>query len=224
VGEEAVNADQLKKNIGQDLRLRPEALIVEYVPLITGVRTSSGDPVTERRLAKTDYLWRLVSVNGGVKLHCHHTNHNVTLGADNVREFRTPDFLILKCQLTLDGNAVHIEPLWERGGRVGAKNVARAYVVLRSGSVELQHAINVRSVNVAHFDSHRPSVHVAWDRPFVDAFYDVNIGSVEYILGGPVSSNIVPHTKTAEGVVLEFVDSIGMRVLPSGFHIEASGE
>ena len=57
-----------------------------------------------------------------------------------------------------------------------------------------------------------------------DAFYDVNIGSVEYILGGPVSSSIVPYTKTAEGVVLEFVDSIGMHVLPSGFHIEASGE
>jgi hypothetical protein len=147
-GRRSDNADQLKKNIGQDLRLRPEPLIVEYVPLITGVRPSGGDPVMERRLAKTDYRWRLVSVNGGVTLHCQHTNHDSTLGADNVREFRTPDFLILKCQLTLDGNAVHIEPIWERGGHAGAKNVARAYIVLRSDSVELQHAINVRSVKV----------------------------------------------------------------------------
>jgi hypothetical protein len=63
-----------------------------------------------------------------------------------------------------------------------------------------------------------------WDRPFADAFYNVNIGSIEYILGWSVSSIIVPYSKTAGGLVLEFVDSIGMRVLPSGFHIEASGE
>src|SRR4030095_9936403 len=66
----------------------------------------------------------------------------------------------------------------------GAKNVARAYIVLRSDSIELRHAINVRSVNIAHYVSHLPCIHVTWDRPFADAFYDVNIGSVEYILGG----------------------------------------
>jgi hypothetical protein len=105
-----VSLSQLQRNVDQDLRLRPEPLIVEYVPLITGVRTSSGDPVMERRLAKTDYLWRLVSVNGGVTLRCHFTGHQITLGADNVREFRTPDFLMLRCQLTLDGDKVHIGP------------------------------------------------------------------------------------------------------------------
>jgi len=106
-----MNIDQLKKNVGQDLRLRPNPLVVEHVPLITGVRSSSGNPVTERRLVKTDYLWRLVSVTGsGVALHCHHTNHDITLGGDNVREFRSPDFLMLRCQLTLDGDKVVIEP------------------------------------------------------------------------------------------------------------------
>jgi hypothetical protein len=135
VGEEAVNTDQLKKNVGQDMRLRPHPLIVEHVPLITGVRSSSGDLVTERRLVPTDNRWRLTAVtSGSVSLHGHHTNHDITLGNDNVREFRTPDFLLLKCQLTLDGNAVHIEPIWERGGHAGAKNVARAYIVLRSES------------------------------------------------------------------------------------------
>ena len=48
---------------------------------------------------------------GGVTLHCLHTNHEITLGADNVREFRTPHFLLLWCQLILDGDAVHIEPI-----------------------------------------------------------------------------------------------------------------
>jgi hypothetical protein len=110
-GEEAMNTAQLKKNVGQDFRLRPHPLIAEYVPLITGVRSTSGDPVMERRLAKTDYRWRLASVNGGVTLHCHYTNHDITLGADNVREFRTPNFLMLKCQLTLDGDNVHVEPI-----------------------------------------------------------------------------------------------------------------
>ena len=112
MGEEAVNTDQLKKNVGQDFRLRPQTLIVEYVPLITGVRSSSGDPVMERRQVPTDYLWRLTAVtSGSVSLHCHHTNHDITLGNDNVREYRTPDFLILKCQLTLDGGEVRIEPI-----------------------------------------------------------------------------------------------------------------
>ena len=111
MGEEAVNVNQLRQNVGQELRLRPHPLVVEYVPLITGVRSSSGDPVTERRLAKTDYLWRLVSVEDGVTLRCQYTNHQVTLGNDNVREYRTPGFLILRCQLILDRDKVDIEPI-----------------------------------------------------------------------------------------------------------------
>jgi len=112
VGEEAVNTDQREKNVGQDFRLRPHPLIVEYVPLITGVRSSSGDPVMERHLVPTDYLWHLTAVtSGSASLHCHHTNHGITLGNDNVRDYRSPHFLMLKCQLTLDGDRVHIEPI-----------------------------------------------------------------------------------------------------------------
>ena len=104
-----MNIDQLKKNVGQDLRLRPHPLEVEWTH---NVRTTGLDPATERRLAPTDYLWRLTALtSGAVSLHCHKTNQDVTLGADNVREFRTPDFLILRCQLTLDGNKVHVEPI-----------------------------------------------------------------------------------------------------------------
>jgi hypothetical protein len=78
-------------------------------------------------------------------------------------------------------------------------------------------------VKVAHLASHRPCVHVGWDTPFADAFYNVSVGSVEYILG-PVSWSIVPYTKTAGGLVLEFVASIGGHMLPSAFHIEAAGD
>jgi len=53
----------------------------------------------ERRLVKTDYLWQLASDEDGVALHCHCTNYDITIAADNVREIRTPDFLLLKCQL-----------------------------------------------------------------------------------------------------------------------------
>lgn len=69
-------------------------------------------PFLRTEVVQTDYMWRLEDVSEkGVMLHCLYTSHQITLGADNVREYRTPDFLILKCQLTLDGNQVRIEPL-----------------------------------------------------------------------------------------------------------------
>jgi hypothetical protein len=37
--------------------------------------------------------------------------HVVALGSDNIREFRTPNFLMLRCQLTLTEEQVLIEPL-----------------------------------------------------------------------------------------------------------------
>jgi hypothetical protein len=61
-----------------------------------------------------DYDWVLESVNEKTKevtLACPFTGHRVTLGADNVKEYRTPHFLMLKCQLTLEGAQVHVEPL-----------------------------------------------------------------------------------------------------------------
>ena len=70
------------------------------------------DGMFKRELVKTDYQWRLEDVSAaGVTLFCPATDHKITLGADNVREYRTPDFLLLKCQLTLDDDGVHIEPL-----------------------------------------------------------------------------------------------------------------
>src|SRR5206468_1586280 len=43
-----------------------------------------------------------------------HTGHILELGTDNVREFRTPDFLLLRCKLTVQPGNVEIEPFVER--------------------------------------------------------------------------------------------------------------
>lgn len=106
-----MNAEQLKKNVGQLLRLRPQPVVSKGFRLNVGVLTSGGRRL-EAHVVKTDYDWLLENVsNQGVTLHCLYTGHTITLGADNVREYRSPNFLILKCQLTLDGNAVRVEPL-----------------------------------------------------------------------------------------------------------------
>ena len=108
-----MNTDQLQKNVGQHLHLRPHPLIAQYFPRTIPVLTRrGGNSMVARRLEQTDHEWRLMAVtSGGVKLHCLDTNHEITLGGDNVREFRTPNFLMLWCQLTLDGDTVHVEPI-----------------------------------------------------------------------------------------------------------------
>ena len=75
---------------------------------------TSAKPFVPKETKETNYKWRLEDVNvsaGTVTLHCLYTGHTITLGADNVREYRTPDFLMLKCQLTLAGDNVQIEPI-----------------------------------------------------------------------------------------------------------------
>jgi hypothetical protein len=114
MGKEDMNAEQLKKNIGQAVRLRPHVLVdVRLHPLQLEVNVlTSGEPVLQYRTQQTDYEWTITDIGrNGVTLHCSFTGHTVTLGADNIRDYRTPGFLMLKCQLTLDGDEVRIEPI-----------------------------------------------------------------------------------------------------------------
>jgi hypothetical protein len=91
-----MKADQLKKDVGKLFRIRP-------LPL-HGHFTGQLDP--------RDDKWSLDGVaRQQIKITNLSTGHSIELGLDNVREFRSPDFLILHCQLTLKGNAVNIEPL-----------------------------------------------------------------------------------------------------------------
>jgi hypothetical protein len=65
---------------------------------------SSGGPRYEKNVVQVDYYWVLedVTATKEVTLVCPFSVHRVTLGADNVREYRSPNFLMLKCQLILE--------------------------------------------------------------------------------------------------------------------------
>ena len=106
-----MNAEQLKKNVGQVLRLRPLPVLIKGFLSEVSVLTSGG-PRLKKDVVDTDYDWRLENVtNQDVSLHCLYTGHKITLGADNVREYRSPNFLMLKCRLILDKDEVRLEPL-----------------------------------------------------------------------------------------------------------------
>lgn len=93
-----MNASQLKKNLHSRVRLRP-------LPRRLDNRTGSW-------LQPLDDEWLIREITStGVRLHNIRTDHDFTLGADNIREYRTPDFLLLRCQLTLHGPAILVEPI-----------------------------------------------------------------------------------------------------------------
>ena len=106
-----MNAEQLKKNVGQRVRLRPHPLVVEGYGDVVSVLSTDG-PRYEKKGTSADYDWILEKVSQNeVTLSCPFTGHRVALGHDNVREYRTPHFLLLKCQLILEGEQVRAEPL-----------------------------------------------------------------------------------------------------------------
>jgi hypothetical protein len=89
-----VNTEQLKKNVGRLLRIRPEPKFRWMSDL------------------EADYRWRLDEVTKeGVTLVCQNpAGHKVQLSNDNVREYRQPDVLMLKCHLFIEGAEVRVEP------------------------------------------------------------------------------------------------------------------
>jgi hypothetical protein len=94
-----MNLDQMRKNVGRRLHLRPIAQRV-------------SDDGT--RLPLIDDLWRLDTIQDGpqrLSLVNIVTGHVVELQPDNVREYRSPHFLVLRCQLRLTSTGVDIEPL-----------------------------------------------------------------------------------------------------------------
>jgi hypothetical protein len=94
-----VNIGKLAQNVGRLLRLRP----------IPHRRQPDG-----LHLPDIDEPWRLDEILQAptrLRLVNPATGHFVELESDNVREYRSPDHLILRCQLTLRGRHVDIEPL-----------------------------------------------------------------------------------------------------------------
>lgn len=66
-------------------------------------------------LPRSDDQWRLDQLlegpQRGVRLVNIHTGHVIKLQLDNIREYRSPDFLLLRCQLTVRVTGIKIEPI-----------------------------------------------------------------------------------------------------------------
>ncbi len=94
-----MNLKQLTKQLGSKLRLRP-------LPFRIG---SNGE-----QLPQSDDQWRLDTILDQpprVRLVNIQTGHFVELQPDNVREYRSPEFLLLRCQLTITPREVSLEPI-----------------------------------------------------------------------------------------------------------------
>ena len=92
-----MNKTQASKWIGKEFRIRPIAIRM----------TDIGE-----RLPQEDAKWLVSDVSDiEVTILRVGTDHPCQLGLDNVREYRTPDFLLLRCQLTLRGDEISSEPI-----------------------------------------------------------------------------------------------------------------
>lgn len=94
-----MNFAQAKNKVGDGMRLRP----LPHRRWRDGTRLPPLDDTwrLEEVLAKPN---RLLLVNTS-------TGHRVELQHDNLHEYRSPHFLMLRCQLTLTERTVEIEPL-----------------------------------------------------------------------------------------------------------------
>jgi hypothetical protein len=93
-----MNSRELSKQVGRTFRLRP-------VPFQRG---SDG-----ARLPPSDDYWLLEAITGApatLRL-ANHDGRVIELQSDNIQEFRSPEFLMLRCQLTLTPDRVELEPL-----------------------------------------------------------------------------------------------------------------
>lgn len=94
-----MNKRQFRKKLHQWVRLRPIA--------------KRRNPLTGAWLEPIDDPWAVEAIaDAGVQLKNLRTDHVKLLGWDNLREYRTPGFLRLRCELTLTGPVVLVEPLF----------------------------------------------------------------------------------------------------------------
>lgn len=94
-----MNLSRMAGNIGRQLKLRP----------IPHRVAPDGSHLPPR-----DDSWLLLDVLKSpdrLRLQNLQTSHTVELQPDNIREYRSPEFLVLRCQLTITKTDVLIEPL-----------------------------------------------------------------------------------------------------------------
>lgn len=124
-----MNVTQLRKNVGDLFRLRPTPFRIDQ---------------DGKRLPELDDHWRLEGVlrnPARVRLTNIRTDHALELESDNIQERRSPDFFLLRCQLTLTPKHVDVEPI-HRGApivptatqrREAPATVATKYVNMPAG-------------------------------------------------------------------------------------------
>lgn len=147
-----MNAHQLSKKTGTLVKLRP----------IPERRPHDG-----MSLPQSDDQWRIVRVGTGeVELRNIRTDHIARLGFDNIREFRTPDFLLLRCQLALTPSTVLIEPI------IGnPTKIARAHITLNDPLPQFRRSDNVSSIT----DDGTGRYTLVWKQNFSSSDYDVQL-------------------------------------------------
>lgn len=91
-----MNKKLFKKNIGKPFKLRPDV-----------VRIASDG----RRLQSRNDDWYIEKIdNNFVEFSNPATGHRFSLGIDNIREFRTPNYLLLRCHIIACGRKIIVEP------------------------------------------------------------------------------------------------------------------
>jgi len=91
-----MNVEYLKKDIGKHFRIRPLPERWDDTGQLDSLDERwSLDDVTEQHIKITNLP----------------TGHSKEIGADNVREYRGPDFLLLRCHLIIRKRALEIKPI-----------------------------------------------------------------------------------------------------------------
>jgi hypothetical protein len=96
-----MNLKQLKKQVGMNLRLRPLPLRID----------ASGE-----QLPDCDDHWCLQNIleePSSLQLLNISTGHILNLQPDNVKEYRSPDFLLLRCRVIIGPQGIAIEPIYD---------------------------------------------------------------------------------------------------------------
>jgi hypothetical protein len=94
-----MNLKQFEKGVGRNFRLRPLPIRIDW----------EGNT-----LPPEDDLWQLQEVQQNPKqyrLSNLRTDHFMVLQPDNIREFRSPDFLVLRAQVQIRGHKIQLEPI-----------------------------------------------------------------------------------------------------------------
>jgi len=120
-----MNLKQLSKQVGNTFRFRPLPIRVD----------ADGS-----RLPESDDQWCLEGIPENptrLRLVNIHTAHIVELGSDNVREFRTPNFLLLRCNLFISAQDIRIEPIIQQPQAPRSVRSGSATVQLRGAPLKL---------------------------------------------------------------------------------------